>query len=136
VPSISMCTFLSTILCLQFGMSTFWQSVIWMSTKEAPKICAKSEHCFHGSMLWSHFPAIFANFLRTNWRFYKKKLCYDPNFAKLAVFSLQKNAKFSPNFFGESIWKNRNIFFRLVLWLSSLPWSSSTWSRSVTIATR
>jgi hypothetical protein len=34
-----------------------------------------------GSMLWSHFSAVFANFLRNIWRFSKKQ-CYDANFIK------------------------------------------------------
>jgi hypothetical protein len=41
-------------------------------------------------MLWSQFSEIFDNFRRKNWRFSKKKQCYDQNFAQFSFVFSQK----------------------------------------------
>jgi hypothetical protein len=54
-----------------------------------------------GSMSWSQFSAIFANFLRKNGVFLKNQR-YDQNFAKF-TFVLSQKRQFFANFFGENI---------------------------------
>jgi hypothetical protein len=58
-----------------------------------------------GSMLWSQFSAIFANFLQKIGVFLKNQ-CYDQIF--LFALFCGENAIFA-EFFGENIFKNHNI---------------------------
>jgi hypothetical protein len=51
-----------------------------------------------GSMFWSQFSAIFANFRRKNWRFSHKPLCYDQIFAKSSSCWSKKTPILSPIF--------------------------------------
>jgi hypothetical protein len=63
---------------------------------------------FQGSMLWSQFSAIFANFRRINWRFSQKPILWSQFLQKLAVV-WAKNANIFAKFFVENILKNHNI---------------------------
>jgi hypothetical protein len=57
-----------------------------------------------GSMLWSQFSAIFANFRRKIWRFSQKPMLWSQFFQKITVV-WAKNAKIFAKFFGENILK-------------------------------
>jgi hypothetical protein len=57
---------------------------------------------YMGSMLWSQFSAIFANFRRKNWRFSQKPMLWS-KFCIILIWV--KNANFFAEFFGENIWK-------------------------------
>jgi hypothetical protein len=90
---------------------------------EAPNLCGSGkegtclECCtfgdvtecrLQGSMLWSQFSAIFANFRRKNWRFSQKPMLWSQFLQKLAVV-WAKNANIFANFFVKNIFKNHNI---------------------------
>jgi hypothetical protein len=72
-----------------------------------------SAWCEQGSMLWSQFSAIFANFRRKNWRFLKNQ-CYDQNFAKFS-FILSQKRLFFRWIFRRKYFKNHNIGPRYLL---------------------
>jgi hypothetical protein len=57
-----------------------------------------------GSILWSQFSAIFANFRRKNWRFSQKPMLWSQFLQILAVFCA-KNANIFAKFFVENIFK-------------------------------
>jgi hypothetical protein len=68
-----------------------------------------------GSMLWSQFSAILANFWRKNWRFSQKPMLW----SKFCIIYLYlvwvKNANFFAEFFGENILKIITSLLRLLI---------------------
>jgi hypothetical protein len=69
---------------------------------KAVKVCERSESR-QGSMLWSQFSAIFANFLRKNWRFCHKMMLWSIFFKN--SFSLSKKLQHFCQIFRRNIWK-------------------------------
>jgi hypothetical protein len=71
--------------------------------RNGPLLKKAAQQCDEGSMLWSQFSAIFANFWRKNCVFLKNQ-SYDNIFSKFAFVSSQKR-QFFAKYFVENIFK-------------------------------
>jgi hypothetical protein len=74
----------------------------WAVFETAPAILLILELYYQGPMFWSQFSAIFDNFQRKNWRFYKKTNVMIKFLHNLALFWV-RYANFFAEFFGKNI---------------------------------
>jgi hypothetical protein len=79
-----------------------------------------------GSMLWSQFSAIFANFRRKNWRFSQKAMLWSI-FSKFS-FVLSQKRQYFRRFFWRKYFKNHNIGPRS-RGVVSISWQTRSFTR-------
>jgi hypothetical protein len=98
-----------------------WAHSLFIAKKSYVCTCSSNHsNIYQGSMLWSQFSAIFANFRRKNWRFTKKNNVMIKCFHKLALFWV-KNAIFCENFINHNIGPRRSMLEKGYFYSWSLP---------------
>jgi hypothetical protein len=85
----SQCTLAMSDATMTMTGTCYSQSECYANGGVANGNCASGEFCGLGSMLWTQFSAIFANFRRECWRF-SHRLLIQSNFAKIGSSVIKK----------------------------------------------